>query len=98
MNEEKSRVRDAILDAAEYAGVEIREDYSGRAMYGERCIGIVGDVADLVRVVAEAQAIVTQEAEEDSLSPLTSATRIPGPKSDSMGREAIFYWPDLRVD
>jgi hypothetical protein len=102
-----------LLDAARDLGLDFRNDYSGRGMYGRECVGVVGDVRSFAQIllrVAEERidhelALPDMEREpsawsgEDSsrvrrewdrvFDALTRATW------DSMGRDLIFYWPDL---
>lgn len=86
---EKSEIIDAIRAAAYARDVKVYMDYSGRAMYGTNCIGIVGDLGDLVAVIAR----VTRDWDSDE-----EITELNNIRSDSMGQESIYYWPRLETD
>lgn len=79
---------DVIHDAMDNAGIEranLRTDYSGRMMYGERCMGIsVTYVSEILRFAAHLGA-----ADADLADDLMDNTR-----SDSLGKsDTIYYWP-----
>ena len=81
-----------ILDVIDYAAIDeeqLRLDYSGRAMYGAKCVGIVGDMGDAMRFVLAVAQVVDREMAEF----LTRDVR-----SDSMGLSNIYYWPGLQVE
>lgn len=63
----------------------VRTDYSGRAMYGRTCLGVVTDdlreVFRFVVALADTDCDITDE-------------RI---CTDSMGRSSIYYWPSVEV-
>jgi hypothetical protein len=66
------------------SGAEARS-YSGRAMYGEECLGIVfDDLADAIRF-----AFAVGAADPDLADTLIQ------PRFDSMGRGIIVYWPSV---
>lgn len=77
-----------VVDEASYAGLEdVREDYSGRGMYGAGCFGIVAeDVAEVVPILRKA---LGAEAAMDLLE---------GTVTDSMGRDIIVYFPSVTVE
>lgn len=100
-----------IIDLCDYAGIEWR-DYSGRGMYGSRCLGIVTDsptdtVLELVNAANERGAPSTRVAldadtEIDNLR--SDRDFVSGvldtlecAKTDSMGRSTIVYWEHLEV-
>jgi hypothetical protein len=96
--------KSVLLDIAEVAAIEedsLRFDYSGHGMIGKECFGIVGDTGDLVRFVAEATEAYVNALDEgdtdlsDDLRPLYS--RLDAIGQASMGRDYIFYWPQLQV-
>ena len=80
-----------LLDAAYEARIEdpddaIRCDYSGRAMYGDKCIGLVHNgTGELLRFV-----IAIFRADENAGDWLDEA------RNDSMGRSEITYWPGVQ--
>ena len=76
-----------LVDAADRCGLEFRTGYSGRGMYGEQCIGVVGYLSDLIAFV-----LLVAEREKDlAQDELTQLTW------DSMGLSTIYYWPKLAV-
>lgn len=79
----------AILEAAQAEGIEVREDYSGRGMYGGECFGIVGSLNGLLTFAAIlAGSCDNEEEAADVLSDLAQAAQ-----EDSMGRQSIYYFP-----
>lgn len=100
--------RQLMITALENAGEEpetaIREDYSGRAMYGQTCFGLTlnrdSDLAKLAVELGRQAAFVAEEAREaDESSPDVDelfdnlGALFDNMRSDSMGRGAIFYFP-----
>lgn len=80
---ERRHVIAAVLDA----GLEerhLREDYSGRHMYGRQCLGLVGSHKEFVRFYIRLAGWIGSDEAED----LAIAAR-----EDNMGREKIVYWP-----
>lgn len=71
------------IDAAGLSEDNVREDYSGRGMYGSSCVGIVCDVGDLLVFAA---ALGSNADEWDWVG---------GACSDSMGLSSIWYWPSV---
>ena len=80
-----NRIVDVLREEAEKHLVCVREDYSGRAMYGRKCFGIVGSQWSLAEVVGWARERL-------------AGIDIPQPKTDSMGLDDIWYWPELEGD
>jgi hypothetical protein len=73
---------ETIQHLLEDQGYEVRLHYSGRAIYGAKCLGvIVGDTGHLF-----------------TLGQLLHEYDLPTPRTDSMGRDVIAYWPDIRTD
>jgi hypothetical protein len=88
--------RQIILDALEDEDA-LCENYSGRFMYGDKCFGIVGSIQDYGKFMSNLGMNVYDDSimgltvfEVDSLA---GATR-----EDSMGRDAIFYFPGYNVE
>ena len=67
-------------------------EYSGRGMYGEKCIGIVGSLSDCMRVISAV--IVTMSRTLNAEFEGNVQTLLDFSK-DSMGRDLIVYWPTL---
>lgn len=65
--------------------------YSGRAMYGDECLGIVTDnVARMSMLLASALAVIGGRA-YDLITELTD-TEI---RTDSMARDIVVYFPNI---
>ena len=85
-----------IESAAGWLGVELRLDYSGRGMYGNTCLGVVGDYAcakDLVDKIYE----YAEEDDDDDLFALADLMSEDWSR-DSMGLKVIEYWSFLSVE
>jgi hypothetical protein len=84
--------RQMIEDAALLADLDredaIYEDYSGRGMYGEKCLGIVGSGAECARFLVEITA-----ADPDLGREMARKQR-----EDSMGRDMIAYYPGIQLE
>ena len=74
-------------EIAYHADLEIRDDYSGRGMYGEETHGLVGDMDSFVEGLIETT-IMAVEDEDDELLDKLRRFRL---RTDSMGLEMIFY-------
>lgn len=101
-------IKAACADMGDAAG--FRNDYSGRAMYGRKCIGITGTMSDCQRVIAATIGQMTQElfdtaincddGEENVAYDMNDAVqeaidKLLNFKWDSMGFDVIVYWPEL---
>jgi hypothetical protein len=79
-------------DIADMIEAELYTDYSGRAMYGETCIGFVFDryaeTSELDLAFAAADVLGLEEARD-------AFTRS---RSDSMGLDSIVYFPGLQLE
>jgi hypothetical protein len=89
----RERVRDAAYQADLEPDDAIREDYSGRAMYGEKCFGLVGHPSDLLRFFV---ALLEAEIEDDGNPEVASllADRV---RTDSLGLSTIYYFPGVTL-
>jgi hypothetical protein len=73
-----------ILDAVELDESDFVADYSGRGMYGAKCVGFVlSDDTAMLKLGAALQAALGE---------------IPNASTDSMGRNTIVYFPGLTAD
>lgn len=80
-----------------------RDDYSGRGMYGDSCVGITGSLSDCMRVIAYVIQALTDELENADEDNRFAARRLFDNQiealmnfsQDSMGRDLILYWSDL---
>ena len=88
---------EAVVEAAEAAGLEgddLRRDYSGRGMFGDRCFGIVGGPREFAAFIAE----VTM-AESDGRATEGLAGRLAeNVVTDGMGLSTIYYFPAYLLD
>jgi hypothetical protein len=85
-----------IAEVAEDAGnenVSLREDYSGRGMYGQTTAGlVVGSLGDLLPLVAAAAAqLERQQGEEGVMDIDTFIGSLERIRTDNMGRDLIVY-------
>lgn len=75
---------DDMHEAAHTVDGEIVTDYSGRAMFGDDCVGVIlkdeGDLFTFARLL------------DDDLAELLG-----NPRWDSMGLREIAYWPKATV-
>ena len=75
------------INAVDTEGFGKATDYSGRAMYGARCIGVVVDnPGKLMLLGAELERM------EESVEPFLR------PRTDNMGYDMIVYWPNYDWD
>ena len=89
---------EAVVMAADMAGIDIdddlRRDYSGRFMYGEKCFGLVAHPSAFARFMAE---VAKDEAEGNATDGLCD--RLAGAlRTDDMGLSTIHYFPGLLLD
>jgi len=78
--------------------VEFRNGYSGRGMHNKECIGIVTDHKEAMIIIAEVIKELHCDLDDtDSCQPFNNVVdAILDFKTDSMGRDQIFYWEDLK--
>ena len=70
--------------------VDVRTDYSGRGMYGDKCLGFtVSDQRTAFRLVAGMSAVL---GIDETLDITRKAS------TDSMGRDMIVYFPGVTLD
>lgn len=74
-------------DIADEVGAEIRAAYSGRAMFGETCVALTGDISEIRVGVALAKVLGVDKAER-----LARRARV-----DSMGHDIVVYFPGVEV-
>ena len=81
-------------------GIEDIRSYSGRAMYGDRCIAVTGDDLDMFALgVAMADAARNECGEDEArLHLLLGELKRVSSRTDSMGRGTVLYWPRLAWD
>jgi len=101
----KTSVIDRLKEACERDGdIAFRADYSGRNMYGSACVGIVGGRAACQRLIAEVIATAGQDMldatpGDPTFSEFYALVKdLMGFASDSMGRDAILYFPAVQTE
>lgn len=86
---------DAIADVVVWEDVgEMYPGYSGRGMYGDRCLGITGDSWQIARAMDKVIRTLRDMGHDDLADFLDNTS----PCADSLGMRAICYWPMLRTD
>ena len=78
--------------AEQFGEVSFYNDYSGRGMYGRKCVGLSGSLRDCMQVIAEVikdAHLCEQLNFNDVVDTLLDA------QQDSMGRGVILYWPEI---
>ena len=73
------------VDAQMGGDVDIRDDYSGRGMFGEECLAVVGDNYTL-DVFLDAARYFGIKASLRTM------------QQDSMGLSSVYYWPHIKVE
>lgn len=89
-----------IVAAANDLDVDVRANYSGRGMYGRKCVGITGGSSDLNSVLAEVAynlAPLTSEGYDGNQRLREDLETLFNYSQDSMGLDRIFYWPALSL-
>lgn len=91
----------------EVENVDLRDDYSGRFMYGKTCLGIytsnlltaVYELTDALRCIHEgkSESDVTQDL-RDEAGRLLDREYWEAAQSDNMGLDYIVYFPELAVE
>lgn len=96
----KTTVPREKIEAAMYeAGLDesaLRDDYSGRGMYGDECFGIVTDGPGLL--LQFAVALAAQSDPDNDEFDVEVMGWIAGVREDSMGLSTIYYWPGVVVE
>jgi hypothetical protein len=78
----------AIVELADMdIDAELREDYSGRGMYGKKCLGIVANCSGVQIGMAFALALFDQTNDLD----MQTLIDVTPKRSDSMGKDFIYY-------
>ncbi len=69
-----------LIETLEAEGLDVRTDYSGRCMYGARCLGVTVDHSGAIFQLGQL---------------LHEFDWLGEPRTDNMGRDVIVYWPDV---
>jgi len=96
-----------IEQAMELAGIDLeqlRNDYSGRDMYGETCMAITMDsLSDLAQFLVFLTGMLVADTIEDEypdVYEVIEPARELAHKlhTDSMGRSLVVYWPHVTLE
>lgn len=98
----KAQLQAAINKTEINHEIELREDYSGRGMYGEEAWGVVGSVTALDEFEGNLAAYMLTE--DPYFNPVSAFDLLnimvdiqDERQVDSMGLEAIYYYPRIEL-
>lgn len=81
--------------------IRLRENYSGRGMYGEDCYGVVGDTDALDEFELALSILTVADDLDDEVNGYTVLNALIDVRdmrhADSMGMDRIYYYPRLTV-
>lgn len=93
-----------LYDRLEEEGLQVRDDYSGRFMFGEMCFGVtVSQLATALYDVSEAlREIIIKERRDDldlakEAADMLEDGKLTEFKTDNMGLDYIIYFPHTTV-
>jgi len=84
---------DILQDFCDEYEYDLREDYSGRCMYGKTCIGFVADCNGF-EIAMNLTRFLRDVNEENLLEKFINQ----GSRSDQMGLSGIIYFPGLSAE
>lgn len=91
--------KNALVTACEDHEVKVVTDYSGRFMYGKKCVGVVGNASDLMMFLTVVLPAI--EGATNDHAERTTWTRGDAEwhdaRQDNIGNDLIFYWPEVRA-
>lgn len=100
----------AAVDTAAFdADVELRDDYSGRGMYGEECWGVVGELDSLRKFelgLAKSQTVEQYDGALEGSVDVESVLEVfeehleaiqNRRRTDNMGMSYIWYYPSIEL-
>lgn len=79
---------------------DVRDDYSGRFMWGASCLALVGTVKDLAWFASYVTSWLPgydENDEEDSTAERDYNWLWENIRQDSMGLDYVYYWPEVTV-
>lgn len=86
-------------------GLEVRDDYSGRCMYGDRCFGFTGGPETITQFFGIMHRMASGEWDHtsDEADGISEEAEVffgeePSLSWDSMGLDMIFYFPRVTVE
>lgn len=73
------------------------QDYSGRAMFGRRCLAVVLNARQLGNLISDLMKTCLDEDPDgpDFLYAGQAADAVRGICWDNMGMDMVYYWPDV---
>ena len=91
-----------LYERLEEEGLSVRDDYSGRCMYGRTCFGIVVDnIATAIYDLANTlQGIIDEDPDSDLADDAEALIEYDGfdaCSTDNMGLQYIVYFMDITV-
>lgn len=86
-------IKELVKEYCEDKGLDFREDYSGRGMYGRSCMAITCD--NPLNTLCELFAYIVDS--DDDLDGYDVRRVLGEPKQDSMGMSSILYFPKMRT-
>lgn len=97
----KAKFMEAVSHAEENHDIEVRESYSGRGMYGKSCIGVIGGDEGLAEFESALALLTVMDDLDDEVNGHTALNALTDVqdmrRSDSMGLETVYYYPNLTV-
>ena len=90
---------DMLQDFADDYDYDLREDYSGRCLYGRSCIGFVTDDSGFTVAMNLCSYLndMDPDNEDPDVSDILNAFQRTSASEDSMGLSRIIYFPSVSV-
>jgi hypothetical protein len=89
--------RQIFCDVAEENYMDVREDYSGRGMYGKGCVGVIGSLSQFALFLLALDEAIREQLGEVHNATDAACQLADNLCTDNMGYEIIFYWPSLSL-
>lgn len=87
-------IRELIKEYCENEGLNYRENYSGRGMYGKSCVAV--DCNNPLVALAGIFAYLVDS--DDDIDGYDVLSTLGEPREDSMGMGRVLYFPELKVN
>lgn len=96
-----NKLLELIVDLHDEEDFQVRVNYSGRGMFGEECLGIVG--SDTTTVIYKIMEAIMDEYGDEKDTQLELFHELAemlsdGSGQDSMGQQCIVYFPYVEID
>jgi hypothetical protein len=95
MQVERKLIQEALDLIGDCEGLSLREDYSGRSMYGKSCFGFVGTLREFSEFLVT---LAQLEHEEDPYAESIAMGLAQSVCTDNMGLSTIFYFPGYHLE